>query len=331
MKRDGFTLIELLAVIMILAFIMAITIPSIKKAIESSENKLYNVVVSQIKKGAKSYAMDYKEEIPNFLDTGTGFITINEMIDEGVLEPNIENPKTGESFSGDEAVIVAELPSGDYSYEFLIDGKLILDGLVLWLDAFNAASYPESGDTWYDISGNEKDSDLIGPIYDEEGNFQFRGQGERDGNPTGDYVSLDEATLSTNPTTKPDGVTYQWWMKFDGDQPNGHAILRGSGTINHLEWRGDTTTGYWRTEAKKQNGYSFGGGSDSNEIGDWFNMALVFANNETDRPVRWYKNGELFHTGNMTEGTYPDEEYFSPTSFGRSTGNSSYYYVQSFF
>jgi len=34
------------------------------------------------------------------------------------------------------------------------------DGLLLWLDAANPASYPGSGNTWYDISGNGHDATL---------------------------------------------------------------------------------------------------------------------------------------------------------------------------
>ena len=32
--------------------------------------------------------------------------------------------------------------------------KIVTDGLVLCLDAANAKSYPGSGTTWYDLSGN---------------------------------------------------------------------------------------------------------------------------------------------------------------------------------
>lgn len=44
----------------------------------------------------------------------------------------------------------------------------ISDGLVLELDASNLASYPGSGTTWYDLSGNGFDYDIIGsPSYSE--------------------------------------------------------------------------------------------------------------------------------------------------------------------
>ena len=45
--------------------------------------------------------------------------------------------------------------------------KIVTDGLVLCLDAANVKSYPGSGDTWYDLSGNGYDGTLInGASYD---------------------------------------------------------------------------------------------------------------------------------------------------------------------
>jgi hypothetical protein len=43
----------------------------------------------------------------------------------------------------------------------------VTDGLVLWLDAANRKSYPGSGNTWLDLSGNNYFSTLTnGPTYD---------------------------------------------------------------------------------------------------------------------------------------------------------------------
>jgi len=48
--------------------------------------------------------------------------------------------------------------------------SIIKDGLVLCLDAANPKSYPGSGNTWFDLSGNGKNSTLTnGPTYDGQG------------------------------------------------------------------------------------------------------------------------------------------------------------------
>ena len=49
--------------------------------------------------------------------------------------------------------------------------EVIQDGLVLYLDTENPNSYPGSGNTWYDLSGNDNDLTLYGnPLFDAEMN-----------------------------------------------------------------------------------------------------------------------------------------------------------------
>ena len=85
-----------------------------------------------------------------------------------------------------------------------------------------------------------------------------------------------------------------------------------------------------------QNGYSFSGtagssgGDGGHSTNEWFQLVLVFANNETNRPVRWYRDGQQFGLGNMTSGNNPTTEYFRPNSFGRATGTTDYLYSNSF-
>ena len=41
---------------------------------------------------------------------------------------------------------------------------IVTDGLVVHLDAGNSASYPGSGTTWYDLSGNGNDATLYNTL-----------------------------------------------------------------------------------------------------------------------------------------------------------------------
>jgi hypothetical protein len=173
---------------------------------------------------------------------------------------------------------------------------------------------------------------VAGTTYNNNGYFTFDGIGERDGDPTGSYITLNTTSTTTDPIAKPAGVTYDLWLSFTGEQVYGHSLYFGSGTINHLEWKGSLAGGYFRTEAILQNGYSFGapntfGGFVQN---NWYNLTIVFANAERTRPVRWYMDGVLFHTGSMTGGTSPDTEYFIPSQFGRATGTIDFLYSSSF-
>tara|TARA_R110000851_G_C12877998_1_gene545695 strand:+ start:25 stop:738 length:714 start_codon:yes stop_codon:yes gene_type:complete len=58
---------------------------------------------------------------------------------------------------------------------------IITDGLILALDAGSARSYPGSGTTWYDLSGNGNDVTITGPTWNSTGYFAFDG--------TNDYCS----------------------------------------------------------------------------------------------------------------------------------------------
>jgi hypothetical protein len=72
----------------------------------------------------------------------------------------------------------------------------VTDGLVLHLDAGNPASYPGSGTTWTDLSGNNNNGTLInGPTYssDNGGSIVFDG--------VNDYVALLSSSQLPNGTS----------------------------------------------------------------------------------------------------------------------------------
>ena len=46
--------------------------------------------------------------------------------------------------------------------------NFVTDGLVLCLDAANTRSYPGSGSTWTDLSGNNLNGDPVGINYTED-------------------------------------------------------------------------------------------------------------------------------------------------------------------
>jgi hypothetical protein len=60
--------------------------------------------------------------------------------------------------------------------------KIVEEGLVLYLDAANQKSYPGSGTTWFDLSGNLNNGTLTnGPVYStlNKGNFIFDGVNDK--------------------------------------------------------------------------------------------------------------------------------------------------------
>ena len=79
------------------------------------------------------------------------------------------------------------------------------EGLSLLLDAANVKSYPGSGTSWYDLSGNGNTGTLTnGPTYNSGGYISFDG--------TNDLVSVaDSAELRVST----DGISYGCWMRKD--------------------------------------------------------------------------------------------------------------------
>jgi hypothetical protein len=188
-----------------------------------------------------------------------------------------------------------------------------------------------SGSIAGDFSGNGNDGTLQEAPQWTDGKMgealKLDGSGTVDGTVPGDHVEVPESITRTD--NYPEGATYSIWLKVDTDAVNRMSLFRGAGTSRHIEIYSDSKK--FRTEAAKQNGYSFGTGNFPDDVkGEWSHFVIVFANNEPGRPVRWYQNGSLFHTGDLSSGDYPDTEYFSFGSIGRSTGNTSYTYAKSF-
>ena len=109
--------------------------------------------------------------------------------------------------------------------------QIVTDGLVLALDAGNHRSYPGSGTTWTDLSGEGNNGTLTnGPVFD-SGNL-----GSIDFDGIDDYVVFPVCTTSIT------NITIQCWVNVIlnrkgpfirlGDGANGIAIGIGSGNYD---------------------------------------------------------------------------------------------------
>ena len=84
--------------------------------------------------------------------------------------------------------------------------KIVTDGLVLMLDAANPKSYPGSGTTWYDLSGNNLHASLLngaGFEPDAQGTITFDG--------VNDYASV-----PSSPLTAINVFTFELWVNRTG-------------------------------------------------------------------------------------------------------------------
>jgi len=115
--------------------------------------------------------------------------------------------------------------------------KIITDGLVLALDAGNTKSYPGSGTTWTDLSGNGNNGTLTnGPTYssDDSGSIVFDG--------VNDYVNLGDLDL-------PAPFTLSIWFKGNTTQSKPYCGLlnkSSSGSFGAWGLYGDVNSSYVR-------------------------------------------------------------------------------------
>ena len=110
------------------------------------------------------------------------------------------------------------------------NSRTITDGLVLCLDAANPKSYPGSGTTWTDLSGNGNTGTLTnGPTYSSSdgGSIVFDG--------VDDYVNCGNST-TLNMSTE---TTLIHWLKFSGAGWSPFiGKLTNSATNNYRVWLG---------------------------------------------------------------------------------------------
>lgn len=97
MNKKGFTLAELIGVIVVLALICLITVPSITSVLKDNKKSLCKTQLDNVIAAARNYASENLLSMPaNNGDTKK--ITIQELIDSGFIGENIENPVTKENF-----------------------------------------------------------------------------------------------------------------------------------------------------------------------------------------------------------------------------------------
>lgn len=188
--------------------------------------------------------------------------------------------------------------------------QIVKDGLVLHLDAANKKSYPGSGTTWSDLSGNGNDGTLVNGVgYDSANNGSMVFDGVNDlttgtlpftGNVSSFSVSVWTKAISRN-------GTYSGIIQLDGTDTNGHVggiIISFSGSDTALRIR------HWNDGGTN---YSW----TSNPIGNWKNFVLVVSDNQ----IKGYDN-----TRNVVDSSFTNGFDFSGNyRIGQYTYLTNYY------
>ena len=160
--------------------------------------------------------------------------------------------------------------------------SIVLNGLVLALDAANTKSYPGSGTTWTDLSGRGNTGTLTnGPTYSSAngGSIVFDG--------ADDYIN--GSSFTPNITNK----TLSGWVKLSS------TTQQGGGLINLQSDDGATFDAIVYNETN--NGWGFGSngfartgwsGVKETSTSDWVNIVATYENLN----YKMYRNGILIYT-----------------------------------
>jgi hypothetical protein len=157
----------------------------------------------------------------------------------------------------------------------------VTDGLVLALDAANSRSYPGTGTTWSDLSGNSNNVTLYNsPTYTSNnlGSFNFDG--------TNDYAAVNNTSiLSTTAYTK------LAWFRPETSTAN---IVSGGGDGQHAFWMGGTST---TLQAGHNGSWSTVQYTPGNMLNQWWFGAVTF-----NTATGWvlYLNGQQVNTSAST-------------------------------
>lgn len=174
--------------------------------------------------------------------------------------------------------------------------KIVTDGLVLCLDAANSKSYPGSGTTWTDLSGNGNSGTLTnGPTYDTGslGSIQFDG--------VNDYV--------TSPYTFTAGqaITISGWL---------YSTASTSAYRNFIDTLSSRPMIWWDTTGKIEFDTGSGYRTPSVYRNQWVYVTLVKPSGTT--VASYYINGEFASNGGVSYSVPAS----TPTWFNRSAGQT---------
>jgi len=157
----------------------------------------------------------------------------------------------------------------------------VRDGLVLYLDAANARSYPRSGTTWFDRSGNANNATLINGVEYSGSNF-----GTLTFDTTNEYVTVPSVTFSPGTSA----FTWNFWCKLN-DLTTFSILFSGQGS-NHPEYgvifmdprSGQAGLGYYANAGRIQdNNTSFGS--------NWWYISFVGSGGaDGARNLKLYRN-----------------------------------------
>lgn len=284
MNKNGFTLVELLAVIVILAIIFAIAVPEISNLISNSKKNAFESNGKLIFSSIRLKGLENSSFNPVNVDETNVKSIIN------IDDSNIK--KLSFTMIGTDLymILIGKNKWDNFSVYGTFNNLVSTEGLSLWLDAGNAASYPGTGTIWYDLSGNGNNATLLNGVAYDSNNM---------GTLLLDGID-DYAVGNISGFTNGQGFTSITWFKLSRINKEQHLTnLKGNVQFYASVSNKLGTSSY---------GYLFG--TTTINAGTWYMAAMT---KKTSGEAALYLNGVLESTGTLP-----------------SYGNASQYYVGEF-
>ncbi|MEO0475980.1 MAG: prepilin-type N-terminal cleavage/methylation domain-containing protein [Planctomycetota bacterium] len=226
-SRSAFSLIELLVVVSIIALLIAILLPALSVARESTQDTQCKSNLKQLGIAQFAYASDHKGNYTSARDwvgpqgtPGYGDPTNIDTVTQGTLFPYIN--ESAELYLCPVATV--KLDTTPWSGRPLVRN---------YVQNWNTGTNPEFASEMYDIDDVRKPSELV--LLTEENSFRIPG--------FSNYTMNDGYLVSRFSATNPQPVDCFGSFHNDGGQPeNGYAhAVFADGSVSSVDYRGDHT------------------------------------------------------------------------------------------
>lgn len=141
MKNKGFTLVELLAILVILSIVAVIITPVIQKSLTANAEKVYQILVDQIKDYTKDYLAQNTDMLP-YDDGETNIVKFGDLKKSGFLQIQVVNPITENIISNESFVKVTKMKN-QYVYDVVTYDLVDVDKLEEGAPTINLYSYTQ--------------------------------------------------------------------------------------------------------------------------------------------------------------------------------------------
>lgn len=173
--------------------------------------------------------------------------------------------------------------------------RIVTDGLVLCLDAANAKSYPGSGATWTDLSGNGNNASMFSSVpfeTDVVGCFNFAGT-----TGAGSWEASRGFTFTNNMVTRTGSFTFSCWVKNFSTTAN-VGLFSNAGADNGYRFGVGTTGVYFLVGMGAEYTEGVINFASSLSTSLWYNIVATYDRLST-KTVKVYNNGAFVGSANM--------------------------------